>query len=189
LIMVQEQDVGNALWGIANCCPVLPADRVAGVFSVAQTGELLTVRMPREGEELMRCNPRQDDQRWAGLNSIIAVLGISREQRDRQMLEQFESLVQLTQFLEYLRNTMPMSEAQLDIVTTMHDTLQHHLNALEVLFKGGQRAVDEFMSRSLMGMDKLKAAAVAKGKKSNESGQPSRKRGRLGGGGGDQGGS
>jgi hypothetical protein len=126
----------------------------------------------------MRCNSRQDDQRWAGLNSIIAVLGISREQRDRQMLEQFESLVQPTQFLEYLRKTMPMSEAQLDIVTTMHDTLQHRLNALEVLFKGGQHAVAEFMSSLNTGMDKLKAAAVAKGKKSNESIQPSRKQGR-----------
>jgi copper oxidase (laccase) domain-containing protein len=162
--MVQAQDVGNALWGIANCCPVLLADRVSGVFSVAHTGELLTVRMLREGKEWMQCNLRQNDQRWAGLISIIAVLGISREQRDRQILEQFESLVQPTQFLEYLCKTMPMSEAQLDIVTTMHDTLQHRLNALEVLFKGGQPAVDEFMSSWLTWMDKLKASAVAKGR-------------------------
>jgi hypothetical protein len=38
-------------------------------------------------------------------------------------LEQFESLVQPTQFLEYLQKTMPMTEAQLDMVTAMHETM------------------------------------------------------------------
>jgi uncharacterized membrane protein YgcG len=90
-----------------------------------------------------------------------------------------------TQFLEYLRKTMPMSEDQLDMITTMHETMMRRLNALEVLHKGGQRAVDEFMSSSLTGMEKLKSAAISKAKRSSENfNSPARKRNRRGGGGG-----
>jgi uncharacterized iron-regulated protein len=39
-----------------------------------------------------------------------------------------------------------MSEAQLDTVTAMHEAMFHRLNALEMLHKGGQQAVDEFVS-------------------------------------------
>jgi hypothetical protein len=106
----------------------------------------------------MRLNPRHDEQRWAVLNSQIAVLAGSKLNTDKMMLEQLDLLVQPTQFLEYLRKTMPMSEDQLDMITTMHDTMIQRLNALEVLHKGGQRAVDEFMSSSLTGMEKLKSA-------------------------------
>jgi uncharacterized membrane protein YgcG len=101
------------------------------------------------------------------------------------MLEQLESLVQPTQFLEYLRKTMPMSEDQLDMIKTMHDTMMRRLNALEVLHKGGQKAVDEFMSSSLTGMEKLKSAAISKAKRSSYNfNGPARKRNRRGGGGG-----
>jgi hypothetical protein len=60
------------------------------------------------------------------------------------MLEQFEALVQPIQFLDYIRKTMPMSETHLNMVTSMHETMMRRLNALEVLYKGGQRAVDKF---------------------------------------------
>jgi hypothetical protein len=103
----------------------------------------------------MRLNPRHDEQRWAVLNSQIAVLACSKLNTDKMMLEHLESLVQPTQFLKYLRKTMPMSEDQLDMITTMHETMMRRLNVLEVLHKGGQRAVDEFMSSSLTGMEKL----------------------------------
>jgi hypothetical protein len=116
----------------------------------------------------MRLNPRHDEQRWAVLNSQIAVLAGSKLNTDKMMLEQLDSLVQPTQFLEYLRKTMPMSEDQLDMITTMHDTMIQRLNALEVLHKGGQRAVDEFMSSSLTGMEKLKSAAISKAKRSSD---------------------
>jgi uncharacterized membrane protein YgcG len=150
---------------------------------LSQYGDILTVRALREGEEWMRLNPRHDEQRWAVLNSQIAVLAGSKLNTDKMMLEQLESLVQPTQFLEYLRKTMPMSEDQLDMITTMHDTMMQRLNALEVLHKGGQRAVDEFMSSSLTGMEKLKSAAISKAKRSSENfNGPARKQNRRGGG-------
>jgi hypothetical protein len=110
----------------------------------------------------MRLNPRQEEQSWASLNSQIAFLSNSRVQNDRMTLEQFESLVQPTQFLEYLRKTMPMTEAQLDMVTAMHETMWRRLNALEVFYKGGQRAVDEFNKSTLTGIEKTKANTIAK---------------------------
>jgi hypothetical protein len=70
----------------------------------------------------------------------------------------------------------------------MHETMMRRLNSLEVLYKGGQKAVDEFTSSSLTGMEKLKAAAVAKAKKSSKGcgggGGNNRKRQRRGNGGG-----
>jgi hypothetical protein len=163
----------------------MPADCVPGLFSFLQTGEILTVRAPRDGEEWMRLNPRQDQQRWAALNAQLAVLSSSRVYQDRTNLEQLESLVQPTQFLEHLRKTMPMSEAQLDMVSTMLETMTRRLNSLEVLFKGGQKAVDEFMSSTMTGIEKLKSTAISKAKRSSDnSNGPPRKRGRRGGGGG-----
>jgi hypothetical protein len=73
--------------------PDLPHDCVSGVFAVAQTGEILTICAPREGEEWMNLNPRHDEQRWSVLNSMMAVLAASRVQNNRTMLEQFEALV------------------------------------------------------------------------------------------------
>jgi hypothetical protein len=87
----------------------------------------------------MRLNPREDEQRWSMFNATMLVLGSSRVQADRVMLEQFDSLVQLTQFLEFLRKTMPMN-AQLDMVSAMHEAMFRRLNALDVLFRGGQLA-------------------------------------------------
>jgi hypothetical protein len=84
-----------------NCRPELPLDRIQGIFAIAQNGEILTVRAARDGEDWMRLNPQQEEQRWASLNSQIAFLSNSRVQNDRMTLEQFESLVQPTQFLEY----------------------------------------------------------------------------------------
>jgi hypothetical protein len=182
----QAAEVDAACAAVASIWPEFPVDRVPGIFSVAQTGEILTVRAPRDGEEWMRSNPRQEEQRWSVLNSQIAVLSASRTASDRMMLDQFESLVQPTQFLEHLRKTMPMNEAQLDMVTTMHETMATRLNALEVFYKGGQGAVEEFMSSTLTGLDRKKHAALAKAKKSNptSNGSSSRKRTRRGGGGG-----
>jgi hypothetical protein len=183
----QLPGVENACWQVSMNTPDLPHDRVSGVFAVAQTGEILTICAPREGEEWMNLNPRHDEQRWSVLNSMMAVLAASRVQNDRTMLEQFEALVQPTQYLEFLRKTMPMSEAHLDMMTTMHETMMRRLKALEVLYKGGQKAVDEFTSSSLTGKEKLKAAAVAKAKKSSEGGGGggnNRKRQRRGNGGG-----
>jgi hypothetical protein len=54
------------------------ADCVPGLFSFFQTGDIFTVRAPRDGEELMRLNPLQDQQRWAALNAQLAVLSSSR---------------------------------------------------------------------------------------------------------------
>jgi hypothetical protein len=68
LILVQPVEVGTAISWITNCWPVLPADRAQGIFSFAQTGEILTVRAPRDGEDWMKLNQREDDQRWALLN-------------------------------------------------------------------------------------------------------------------------
>jgi uncharacterized membrane protein YgcG len=83
------------------------------------------------------------------------------------MLEQFEALVQPTQFLEHLRKTMPMTEAQLDMITVMHEALFLCLNALEMLNKGGQRAEDEFNASGLHGLEKRKANALAKAKRTD----------------------
>jgi hypothetical protein len=64
-------------------------DRAQGIFSIAQTGEILTVRAPRDGEDWMRLNQRQDEQRWGLLNATIEVLAVSKTTPDRMMLEQF----------------------------------------------------------------------------------------------------
>jgi hypothetical protein len=69
------------------------------------------------------------------------------------------------------------------MVTTMHETMIRRLQALEVLHKGGQRAVDAFMSGTLTGMEKQKAEAIKKVKRGNDGGN-SRKRSRSGGNGG-----
>jgi hypothetical protein len=114
---VQPYEVEAACTWVVNCGPELPTDRIQGVFSIAQSGEILTVRAPRDGEDWMRLNPRQEEQRWSALNAQIAVLSLAKVAADQTTLEQFESLVQPTQFLEYLRKTMPMSEAQLDMIT------------------------------------------------------------------------
>jgi hypothetical protein len=131
----------------------------------------LTVWAPRNGEEWwMRLNQREDDQRWALLNSTMAVLSASKTMQDRMMLKQFEALVQPTQFLEHLRKTMPMTKAQLDMITVMHEALFCCLNALEMLYKGRQRAVDEFNGSGLVGLEKRKANALAKAKRNYFSG-------------------
>jgi hypothetical protein len=85
----------------------------------------------------MKLSQREDDQRWA-------LLASSKTTPDRMMLEQYETLVQPTQFIAQIRKTMPMSEIHLDMFTTMHDSMSRRLNALEMLHKGGQRAIDEF---------------------------------------------
>jgi hypothetical protein len=101
------------------------------------------------------------------------------------MLEQYEALVQPTPFIELLRKTMPMSEAQLDMFTTMHDSMFRRLNALEMLHEGGQRAVDEFTAFGLHGLEKRKANALQKAKQANPNdgsgggnGNPARRRAR-----------
>jgi hypothetical protein len=93
------------------------------MFSFLQTGEMLTVRVPQDREEWMVHNPRQDEQIWSGINSQISVLLASRVAADKTTLEQLKLLVQPTQFLERLRKIMPMSEFQLNLVTTMHDMM------------------------------------------------------------------
>jgi hypothetical protein len=84
-----------------------------------------------------------------------------------------------------------MSETQLDTVTSVHEMMLRMLDALDVLHKGGQKAVDEFMRMTCTGMERKKALAIAKGKKSevwnnknNGNNGPLRKRPRPGGGGG-----
>jgi hypothetical protein len=169
-IQPQAPEMDNACWAVANSRPDLPVDRIPGIFAIAQTGEILTVQGPRDGEDWLRQNQRQDEQRWSVLNSTIAVLSASRTISDRTMLEQFQSLVQPTQFLEHMRRTMPMSETHLDMVTTMHETMTQRLNALDVLYKGGQTAVDEYMSLTATGVDKKKSMAIAKGKRAQPTG-------------------
>jgi uncharacterized membrane protein YgcG len=183
-ILVQPMEVETAISWITSCWPVLPADRAQGTFLFAQTGEFLTVRASREGEEWIRLNQREDDQRWALLNLTMAVLSASKTTQDRMMLKQFEALVQQMQFLEHLRKTMPMTEAQLDMITVMHEALFRRLNALEMLYKGVQRAVDEFNASGLVGLVKRKANALAKAKRNNFSGGGGGSRGGSGGGGG-----
>jgi uncharacterized membrane protein YgcG len=180
----------NACWQVNLNLTELPINRVSSFYAIAQSREILTIRTPRDGEEWMALNLRHGEQRWSVLNLMIAVLSASRVVTDRTMLEQFEALVQPTQFLEFLRKTMPISETHLDMVTSMHETMMRRLNAFEVLYKGRQRAVDKFTSSSLTGMDKLKASAVAKAKKSNDpGGTPNRKKQNGGGGGAGGGGS
>jgi hypothetical protein len=183
---VQPYEVEAACTWVVNCCPELPTNRIQRVFSIAQSGEILTVRAPRDGKDWMRLNPRQEEQRWSALNARIAVLSSTKVAADRTTLEQFELLVQPTQFLEYLRKTMPMSEAQLNMITAMHETLWRRLNALEVFFRGGQRAVDEFNKSTLTGIEKTKAIAIAKagqGGRNGQGGQPPGKCRRRSGGG------
>jgi hypothetical protein len=180
----QPMDVQTAAWNVANCWPDLPSDRIRGIFAFSQAGELLTVRAPRDGEDWMSLNPRHDKQRWSVFNSTIAVLTASRLATDRAMLDQFESLVQPIQFLEQFRRTMPMTEIQLDRLTSMHETIMRRLNALDVFYKGGQCAVDEFMKSSLTGIERSKANALYKAKSTQPQGNPNnRKRGRRSGGG------
>jgi hypothetical protein len=119
----QRQDVEDTRWRVTNCWPELAADCVPGMFSFLQTGEMLTVRVPQDREEWMVHNPRQDEQIWSGINSQISVLLASRVAADKTTLEQLKLLVQPTQFLERLRKIMPMSEFQLNLVTTMHDMM------------------------------------------------------------------
>jgi hypothetical protein len=142
---VQPYKVQAASSWVTNCWPILPGDRMQGIFSFSQSGEVLTVRAPRDGEDWMKLNPREDDQRWGAINAAMAVLASSKTTPDRMMLDPYEALVQPTQFIELLRKTMPMTEAQLDMFTTMHDSMFRRLNALEMLHKGGQRAVDELL--------------------------------------------
>jgi hypothetical protein len=70
------------------------------------------------------------------------------------------------------------------MVTTMHDIMIRCLNALDVLFKDGQKVMDEFMSSTLTGMEKLESVALQKSKRAWDSSGPSRKRSRQGAGGG-----
>jgi hypothetical protein len=118
----------------------------------------------------MRLNQRKDEQRLGLLNATIGVLAASKTTPDRMMLKQFEALVQPTQFLEYLRKTMPMTESQLDMITTMHEVMFRRPNALEMLYKGGQRAVDKFNASGLVGLEKRKANALSKAKRGNPNG-------------------
>jgi hypothetical protein len=60
---------------------------------------------------------------------------------------------------------MAMSEAQLDMMTAMHEAMFCRLNALEMLHKGGQRAVDKFVSSGIHGLEKTKANALQKAKR------------------------
>jgi hypothetical protein len=91
-----------------------------GIFSFVQSGEVLTVRAPCNGEDWMKLNRREDTQRWGAINAAMAVLAASKTTPDRMMLEQYEALVQPTRFIELLRKTMTMTEAQMDMFTTMH---------------------------------------------------------------------
>jgi hypothetical protein len=164
-----------------------------GIFSFSQSVEVLTVRAPRNGEDWMKLNRREDDQRWGAINAAMAVLASSKTtpDTDRMMLEQYEALVQPTQFIKLLRKTMPMTEAQLDMFTTMHDSMFRCLNTLEMLHKGGQRAVDEFTASGLHGLEKRKANALQKAKRANPNdggggggnGNQARRRARRAGGG------
>jgi hypothetical protein len=99
------------------------------------------------------------------------------------MLDQFESLIQPTQFLEHLRRTIPMSETLLDVLSSTRDLMLRSLNTLEMLYKGRLRAVDKFMSSTLTGLARTKANALQKAKKSSVS-APARKQTRRGGGSG-----
>jgi hypothetical protein len=120
---VQPYEVQAASSWVTNCWLILPGDRMQSMFSFLQSGEVVTVRAPRDGEDWMKLNPREDDQRWGAINAAMAVLASLKTTPVRMMLEQYEALVQPTQFIELLRKTMPMTEAQLDMFTTMHDSM------------------------------------------------------------------
>jgi hypothetical protein len=62
-IPVQLPDVDQASWYAANCWPSLPRDGIPGIFAFWQIGEILTVRAPRDGEDWMRLNAREEEQR------------------------------------------------------------------------------------------------------------------------------
>jgi hypothetical protein len=62
---------------------------------------------------------------------------------------------------------MTMTEAQMNMFTTMHDSMFRRLNGLEMLHKGGQRAVDKFTASGLHGLEKRKANALQKAKRAN----------------------
>jgi hypothetical protein len=156
----QTPAMENTCWQVNLNVPELSIKRVAGFYAIPSLGR--SSRSGCQETEWMTLNPRHDKQRWSVLDSMIAVLSASRVVTDRTMLEQFEALVQPTHFLEFLGKTMPMSETHLDMVTSMHETMTQSLNTPEVLYKGGQRAVDEFTSSLLRGMEKLKASALAK---------------------------
>jgi hypothetical protein len=47
----QTPAMENACWQVNSNVPELPADRVAGFYAVAQSGEILTIRTPRDGKE------------------------------------------------------------------------------------------------------------------------------------------
>jgi hypothetical protein len=130
----------------------------------------------------MRLNPQEDKQHWSMFNAKMSVLGSSRFQADRIMLEQLDSLVQQTQFLEFLPKTMPMNNTQRDMISAMHEAMFRRLIPLDVLFRGGQLAVDAFTTSGLTGMKKRKAARIASAKKA-EPNQPSGKQARRGRGG------
>jgi hypothetical protein len=122
-LLVQPYEVQAASSWVTNCWLILPGDRMQSMFSFLQSGEVVTVRAPRDGEDWMKLNPREDDQRWGAINAAMAVLASSKTTPVRMMLEQYEALVQPTQFIELLRKTMPMTKAQLDMFTTMHDSM------------------------------------------------------------------
>jgi hypothetical protein len=95
---------------------------------------------------------------------------VFQDKSDRMMLDQYKALVQPTQFLEHMRKTMPMLEPQLDMVLSMHECMFRRLKALEMLHKGGQSAVDEFMSSGLQGLEKRKENALHKAKRAEPQG-------------------
>jgi hypothetical protein len=64
----------------------------------------------------------------------------------------------------------------------MQDVMYLRLNTLEVLFKGGQQAVNEFTNSILVGDDKKKSAALFMAK--SKDGPSTKKRARCEGGGG-----
>jgi hypothetical protein len=107
------------------------------------------VRATRDCEDWMSLNAREKEQRWNIFTSTMAVLSTSRKMKDRLTLEQLQSLVQPTQFLQQVRRTCPMSETQLDAVTSVHEMMLRRLDMLDVLHKGGQKAVEEFMGMTL----------------------------------------
>jgi hypothetical protein len=80
---VQPYEVQAASSWVTNCWPILPGDRMQGIFSFLQSGEVLTVRAPRDAEDWMKLNPREDDQRWGAINAAMAVLASSKTTPDR----------------------------------------------------------------------------------------------------------
>jgi hypothetical protein len=62
------------------------------------------------------------------------------------------------------------------MLTNMHETMMRRLNALDVFYKEGQRAVDKFMKSSLTGIERSKANALYKTRSSQPTPGPSQKR-------------